>query len=79
MSKSVRNRTIDGLERVRALIEERMPKQTFEHKLILGTWNILNFDDNRFGDGSCLPEALYFIAEVIAAFDIIAIQEVCLY
>ena len=43
--------------------------------MVLGTWNIRNFDDNRFGHGPRNREALYYIAETISAFDVLAEQE----
>ena len=77
MDTKTRKRTVDGLERIRKLVAARMPERTLSSTLVLGTWNIRNFDDNRFGDGPRLEESLYYIAEVISAFDVIAIQEIC--
>ncbi|WP_210246356.1 MULTISPECIES: endonuclease/exonuclease/phosphatase family protein [unclassified Mesorhizobium] len=54
-----------------------MPNRTASSTLLLGTWNIRNFDDNRFGYGPRLEESFYYLAEMIAAFDIIAVQEIC--
>jgi len=42
----------------------------------LGTWNIRNFDDDRFGYGPREEEAYYYLAEIIARFDVIAVQEI---
>ncbi len=53
-----------------------MPIKTRHETLILGTWNIRNFDNNRFGSGPRLDDDFYYIAEIIARFDIIAIQEI---
>lgn len=44
--------------------------------LLLATWNIRDFDSNKFGWGPRLTESLYYIAEYIAAFDLVAVQEV---
>ncbi|WAJ28514.1 endonuclease/exonuclease/phosphatase family protein [Antarcticirhabdus aurantiaca] len=44
--------------------------------LLLATWNIRDFDSNKFGWGPRLPETFYYLAEVIASFDLVAIQEV---
>ncbi|BDQ33818.1 endonuclease/exonuclease/phosphatase family protein [Pseudodesulfovibrio portus] len=77
MDRKSRKRTVDGLERIRKLVAAEMPGRTLQSTLVLGTWNIRNFDDNRFGDGPRLEESLYYIAEVISAFDVIAIQEIC--
>ncbi len=44
---------------------------------MLGTWNIRNFDDNRFRNGERTTEDLFYLAEIISRFDIIAVQEIC--
>lgn len=44
--------------------------------LLLATWNIRDFDSNKFGFGPRLPETFYYIAEMISHFDLVAIQEV---
>ncbi|WP_197435081.1 endonuclease/exonuclease/phosphatase family protein [Nitratireductor arenosus] len=75
--KAARIRTIDGLARLRQAIAERMPDRTASSTLLLGTWNIRNFDDDRFGHGSRLEESFFYLAEVISAFDIVAVQEIC--
>ena len=75
--KVLLNQTIDGLKRLRAHIAAAMPIRTAGQTLLLGTWNIRNFDDNRFGNGPRLDESFFYLAEVISAFDIIAVQEIC--
>jgi endonuclease/exonuclease/phosphatase family metal-dependent hydrolase len=44
--------------------------------LLLATWNIRDFDSNKFGWGPRLPETFYYLAEMISAFDLVAVQEV---
>ncbi len=44
---------------------------------MLGTWNIRNFDNNRFGNGPHLEETFFYIVEVIFRFDAIAFYEIC--
>lgn len=44
--------------------------------LLLATWNIRDFDSNKFGYGPRRTESFYYIAEMIAAFDLVAVQEV---
>lgn len=44
--------------------------------LLLATWNLRDFDSNKFGFGPRRPESLYYIAEMIACFDLVAVQEV---
>lgn len=73
----VRRRTVDGLRALRKRIRETMPGTTLHDTLVLGTWNIRNFDDNRFGHGPRIKESMYFLAEVASAFDVLAVQEIC--
>ena len=73
-----RKRTVAGLKRLRKQFKEvRFPNKKTSDSLILGTWNIRNFDDDRFNYGPRSTEALYYIAEIISKFDVLAIQEVC--
>lgn len=46
--KKTRLRMIAGLKALRMQMDEEMPHKTKDSTLILGTWNIRNFDDNRF-------------------------------
>lgn len=47
-----------------------------DSSMLLATWNIRDFDSNKFGFGPRLPETFYYIAEIIACFDLVAVQEV---
>jgi hypothetical protein len=47
-----------------------------DKSLLLATWNIRDFDSNKFGFGPRLPETFYYLAEMIASFDLVALQEV---
>lgn len=44
--------------------------------LLLATWNIRDFDSNKFGFGPRRTESFYYIAEMISCFDLVAVQEV---
>ncbi|OIQ22179.1 MAG: endonuclease [Flavobacterium sp. MedPE-SWcel] len=78
LSQIDRNRTIINIERLRNQFNiEKIPNKKASETLILGTWNIRNFDDNRFNYGPRLEESYYYIAEIISRFDIIAVQEIC--
>lgn len=84
MSRSDRLRTIAGIERLRAQKGKAIPPRTLKDTLLLATWNIRDFgnedkrakEDGRDQPGPRLQESYYYIAEVISAFDIVAIQEV---
>lgn len=47
-----------------------------DSSLLLATWNIRDFDSNKFGFGHRLPETFYYLAEIMSSFDLIAVQEV---
>ncbi len=70
-------RTLAGLVRLRKQLGKEMPRKTRSATLVLGTWNIRNFDDNRFAAGHRTKEDLFYIAEIISHFDVIAVQEIC--
>src|SRR5215208_5169547 len=44
--------------------------------LLLATWNIRDFDSNYYKFGHRLPETFFYIAEIISAFDLVALQEI---
>ncbi len=75
--KKSRLRTLAGLKRLRVQLDDEMPQKTRDATLVLGTWNIRNFDDNRFMNGHRTSEDLHYIAEIISRFDVLAVQEVC--
>ncbi len=75
--KETRIRTLSGLKKLRAQLDDEMPQKTRNATLILGTWNIRNFDDNRFMNGHRTAEDLQYIAEILSHFDVLAVQEIC--
>jgi len=77
LQRDMRDRTLAGLKRLRTKLDDQLPVKTREKTLVLGTWNIRNFDDNRFGHGPRTREDYYYIAEIISHFDVLAVQEVC--
>lgn len=71
-----RDRTAGHLLELRQYIREHVPRRTRSDTLLLATWNIRDFDSNKFKHGPRLPESFYYIAEIISAFDLVAVQEV---
>ena len=65
-----RKRIIEKLIVLRKQLDRDIPEKTAENSLLLATWNIREFGDNR------RTESLYYIAEIISRFDLIALQEV---
>ncbi len=59
----------DGLAAVRSTRRDNA-------SLLLATWNIRDFDSNKFGFGPRKLESMYYLAEVIGSFDLVAVQEI---
>jgi endonuclease/exonuclease/phosphatase family metal-dependent hydrolase len=55
--------------------EIRVPYKVLDRSLLVATWNLREFGRNE-KHGPRLDESLRYIAEVIAAFDLVALQEV---
>ncbi|MFS2154807.1 endonuclease/exonuclease/phosphatase family protein [Rhizobium sp. Rhizsp42] len=68
-------RCADRLLTIRNELRE-LRKRKSDSSLLLATWNIRDFDSNKFGWGPRLPESFYYLAETISCFDLVAIQEV---
>ena len=79
-----RRRTIAGIQRLRKQKQASIPSRTLKDSLLLATWNIRDFgnenkratDDGLNLPGPRLEESYFYIAEIISAFDIVAIQEI---
>lgn len=61
---------------LRQAIHTQIPSKTREDKLLLATFNIREFDSNHKKNGPRTAESLYYLAEIISAFDLIALQEI---
>jgi exonuclease III len=68
--KTERLRIVDRLLILRKQLDAEIPQKTASDTLLLATWNIREFGDNR------RRESLYYIAEIVSRFDMVAIQEV---
>jgi len=68
--ESERARVVERLLRLRAQLDREIPAKTATDTLLLATWNIREFGDNRRN------ESLHYLAEIISRFDLVAIQEV---
>ncbi|MBN2471881.1 MAG: endonuclease/exonuclease/phosphatase family protein [Anaerolineae bacterium] len=68
-------RITERLLKLRQQLNRDIPvTRTLFHNLLLATWNIREFDAPAYG--ARVPEAIYYIAEIIARFDLVAVQEV---
>ena len=77
MSADMRKRTLSGLKRLRKQLDNEIPERKVTETLLLGTWNIRNFDDDRFNNGRRTAEDFFYMAEIISRFDVVAVQELC--
>lgn len=71
-----RNRTIDRLLDLRAGLARDITTRNKQESFHLATWNIRDFGGHRFNPSPRFRESLLYIAEVISAFDLVAVQEV---
>jgi len=69
-------RAVEHLQALRAQLRRDLPRRTHSDTLLLATWNVRDFDSNKFGQGPRLDESFHYIAEVVGAFDLVAMQEV---
>jgi endonuclease/exonuclease/phosphatase family metal-dependent hydrolase len=67
-------RTLERLLALREQLDRDIPGRTLEDTLLLATWNIREFDSPAYGER--ILEAFYYIAEIVARFDLVAVQEV---
>jgi hypothetical protein len=63
-------------ERLIALRSALSTVRRHEGSLMLATFNIRDFDSNKFGFGPRKLESMYYLAEIISAFDLVAVQEI---
>ena len=71
-----RDRTIDRLLALRAGIARDISPRNKQETFHLASWNIRDFGGTRLNPSPRSPESLLYIAEVISAFDLVAVQEV---
>jgi endonuclease/exonuclease/phosphatase family metal-dependent hydrolase len=71
-----KRRTLDRLLALRQQLSAEVGVHKSSDSLLLATWNIRDFDSNKFGHGPRLPESFHYIAEIVSWFDLVAVQEV---
>ncbi|MAK62034.1 MAG: endonuclease [Ponticaulis sp.] len=72
----VSRRLLDLRARLKEPAPTGVPNRTLRSSLIVGTWNIRDFDNNKYRNGPRRRESLQYMAEILSSFDICAIQEV---
>jgi len=72
----VSRRLLDLRAHLREAPPVGLPRCTRKSSLIVGTWNLRDFDNNKFRHGPRRRESLLYIAEILSNFDVCALQEV---
>ncbi len=72
MSEADKKRTLQNLIALKDGLATQVPKKEMDRNILLASWNVKEFGHL----GERLPEAYFYIAEIINAFDIVAIQEI---
>lgn len=72
MTNIDKERTISNILKLKNGLASDIPSKKVDQNLLLASWNIKNF--GKLKDRT--SESLYYIAEIISAFDIVAIQEI---
>ncbi len=71
-----KRRALDRLLALRRQLKAEVGVHKGTNSLLLATWNIRDFDSNKFGHGPRLPESFHYITEIVSWFDLVAVQEV---
>lgn len=74
LTKGARARTLDALERLRCALDEQIPPRRYERNLLMANWTLRRFGSLR--RERHLSESLHLMAQIISAFDLVALQEV---
>lgn len=69
-----RVRAAQGLLKLKEKLAAEVPARSVRSNLLLATWNIREFDSEKYGDRSA--ESYHYIAEIIDHFDLVTVQEV---
>lgn len=67
-------RTASGLLRLRDALDGTIPSKTLDDTLMVASWNLREFGGKKYGGRT--RESLFYIAEIIDRFDLVAVQEV---
>jgi exonuclease III len=69
-------RVVNNLLSLKEGLLQAVPQKSINDNLLIATWNLRDFDSNKFGHGPRLEESFFYIGEILSAFDLIAVQEV---
>ena len=72
MTEADKKRTLENLIALKEGIASKIPNKIMDGNILLASWNIKEFGHLK----ERLPESYFYIAEIISAFDIVAVQEI---
>lgn len=72
MTHREKKRTIENLLVLRAGLREKIASRKTDRNLLIASWNIKEFGHTT----QRLPEAFFYMAEIIDSFDLVVVQEV---
>ncbi|GCC53506.1 endonuclease [Chryseotalea sanaruensis] len=73
-TKSERVRIIENIQRLKSALEQEVPRKNLEENLLIATWNIRELGKND--KAVRMRESLFYMAEVISSYDLVAVQEI---
>ncbi len=74
LDKDSRSRATERLDALREQLNKSVPKREPESNLLIATWCLRKFGQRS--NKGLLPETLFYMAQIISAFDLVALQEV---
>ncbi|MGH6922441.1 MAG: endonuclease/exonuclease/phosphatase family protein [Propylenella sp.] len=73
---AAKSRTLDRLLALRTGLATTVTQSNKQSSFHLATWNIRDLGGHRLNPAPRSPESLIYVAEIISAFDLVAVQEV---
>jgi endonuclease/exonuclease/phosphatase family metal-dependent hydrolase len=67
-------RTAEGLLRLKAALDVAIPEKVVDGRMLLASWNVRELGGNKYGGRD--QESLFYLAEIMSRFDLVAVQEV---
>ena len=74
--KKIKNRTVENILKLKKQLSKDIPEKDLDRHLLLATWNIRDLGKNGAKQGQRTQEDLFYLAEIISKFDLVAVQEV---
>ena len=75
LPKAKRERAAGALRRLRNDLNQTIPARKYESNLLVATWGLREFG-NRNKLPADEPEALFYMAQVMTSFDLVAVQDI---